>query len=565
MTDIFISYSKKNKILADQIAAYLEANGLSCWIAPRSIAPGTEYAAEIIKGIEGCKVFLLIFSETSNQSQHVLREVGRAVNRNVPFIAYRIHHIYPTQSMEYFLESVQWLNAYDDPSSHFEELLGAITNFLSRPASTLDLNTSDNQKTFPIKTFPLSKYKSYVLGALTTLLCIFIITLVTKPGSILSSSTNELSIAPSAESPTPNHIDSESSTSNDMPSSTDASLGDTPPESPSEETSPTTSNTPSAVSEEVTKDTDISNPIMDSDEVPAVKAQTPDTTKSLADELSVGSYIQLGTYYPSGYSDSSHDHKLDWLVLNIDKATGTALCLSSNIIDVKFFDGAESGNRSYDKNGNAFQPAQAASYTPSQMAEFFGNSDWKTSNIRAWLNSTQAKVTYSGQAPTNDSASIYENDYAAEPGFLYHFSDTDKNLLLSHKTTTPCNALGSGTETTEDKVFLLSVDEAKQYLINQNLLLYAKATSSALHSDGTGIVKSNKDMGYPNYNWLLRTPDTKSSCKIMVVGDGGYFGNDFFYEDANAAYLGIRPAVLININTSSFSGQGNASKPYILG
>ena len=199
------------------------------------------------------------------------------------------------------------------------------------------------------------------------------------------------------------------------------------------------------------------------------------------------------------------------------------------------------------------------------MEEFFGNSDWKTSNIRAWLNSTQAKVTYSGQAPTNDSASIYENDYAAEPGFLYHFSDTDKNLLLSHKTTTPCNALGSGTETTEDKVFLLSVDEAKQYLINQNLLLYAKATSSALHSDGTGIVKSNKDMGYPNYNWLLRTPDTKSSCKIMVVGDGGYFGNDFFYEDANAAYLGIRPAVLININTSSFSGQGNASKPYILG
>jgi len=37
--DIFISHSSADCAAAEQICAYLEATGLSCWIAPRDIPP----------------------------------------------------------------------------------------------------------------------------------------------------------------------------------------------------------------------------------------------------------------------------------------------------------------------------------------------------------------------------------------------------------------------------------------------------------------------------------------------------------------------------------------------
>ena len=80
-------------------------------IAPRDITPGREYGEAIIDAIENSKALLLIFSEYSNESPHVLREVERAVSKKVPAIAYRISNTTPCKSMEYFLLSNQWLNA----------------------------------------------------------------------------------------------------------------------------------------------------------------------------------------------------------------------------------------------------------------------------------------------------------------------------------------------------------------------------------------------------------------------------------------------------------------------
>lgn len=557
MTDVFISYSKKNQELANQICQFLESHDVTCWIAPRNIAPGTEYAAEIIKGIEGCKVFLLIFSEFSDDSQHVLREVGRAVHRNVPFIAYRIQHIYPTNSMEYFLESVQWLNAYDDPYKHFDELLHSVSSLINKDAKPfIQTTNAPSQKAIAHK-----GYAKYAIPALACLLLIcFIITLADSSSNRLEEVTSTFTIVPEStlsleepsSEPTPNDIIAFSESS---PSPTDEEANDSP--TANNDVSLASSN---SSSNEVANHT---NDIPAEDTVSNQKSTPVD--QALSQVLSVGNYIQLGTYYPSGYSDANNDSKINWLVLNVDKSAGTAFCVSSNILDIKLFDGSESGHSSHDKAGTRYQTANDASYTATQMTEFFGNSDWSTSNIRTWLNSTNAQVSYPDQSPTNDSTSIFENDYAHEAGFLYHFSDSDKNLLISKTLTTPANALGSGSKTTNDKVFLLSLDEVKQYIIGQNLMLYAKPTTSAANSDGTGIYTSNKEMGYPNYNWLLRTPNTSSSCKIMLVGDGGYNDEDFFYVDANSSYVGIRPAVVINISTSTYSGQGTSTSPYIIG
>ena len=50
--DVFISYSSQDKPVADAVCAGLEAAKIRCWIAPRDVRPGMDYASEIIEAIK---------------------------------------------------------------------------------------------------------------------------------------------------------------------------------------------------------------------------------------------------------------------------------------------------------------------------------------------------------------------------------------------------------------------------------------------------------------------------------------------------------------------------------
>jgi len=42
--EVFISHSIKDKAAAEAVCAKLEEQKIRCWIAPRDIAPGTDWA-----------------------------------------------------------------------------------------------------------------------------------------------------------------------------------------------------------------------------------------------------------------------------------------------------------------------------------------------------------------------------------------------------------------------------------------------------------------------------------------------------------------------------------------
>ena len=77
--DVFISYSSQDKVIADSVCATLESRKIRCWIAPRDVAPGQSWAAALVNAISSSRVFVLVFSEGSNKSMQVIREVGEAV------------------------------------------------------------------------------------------------------------------------------------------------------------------------------------------------------------------------------------------------------------------------------------------------------------------------------------------------------------------------------------------------------------------------------------------------------------------------------------------------------
>ncbi len=117
--DVFISYSGNDKATALETCSALEAAGLRCWIAPRDVRPGVWYAGEIMEAIDSCRVMVLIFSSSANASPSVQREIERAASKGVQIVPMRIEPIMPTQSMEYFLGSIQWFDAIEPPLSRY--------------------------------------------------------------------------------------------------------------------------------------------------------------------------------------------------------------------------------------------------------------------------------------------------------------------------------------------------------------------------------------------------------------------------------------------------------------
>jgi len=129
--DVFVSYSSKDKAIADSIVAALEQNGIRCWCAPRDIQPSEDWGKAITSAIEGSRVFLMIFSGNANQSQHVLDELLLAINLQVVILPFRIENLDPEGAMKLHLSSRHWLDAFE-PSwkSHIKPLVKNVSFIL---------------------------------------------------------------------------------------------------------------------------------------------------------------------------------------------------------------------------------------------------------------------------------------------------------------------------------------------------------------------------------------------------------------------------------------------------
>jgi hypothetical protein len=131
--DIFISYSHEDKPIADAICASLESENIRCWIAPRDVLPGEDYPAAIINAIEACRIMVLVFSSKSNSSDHVTRELTKAVSSGAIIIPFRIEDIPLSKNMEYLIGIPHWLDALTPPlEQHIDRLVQTIKVLLAK-------------------------------------------------------------------------------------------------------------------------------------------------------------------------------------------------------------------------------------------------------------------------------------------------------------------------------------------------------------------------------------------------------------------------------------------------
>ena len=164
--DVFISYSSKDKNVADAVCAKLESHKVRCWIAPRDVPPGKSWAAAIVGAINESAVFVLVFSDGSNKSKQVVREVGEAVECGIPIVPLRIEDVEPSPEMRYYIKSIHWLDALTPTVAQY---LNKLTNSV-RALLSVEIDEKLTPETVSVvqppaqKRWPLPRWASALLS-----------------------------------------------------------------------------------------------------------------------------------------------------------------------------------------------------------------------------------------------------------------------------------------------------------------------------------------------------------------------------------------------------------------
>ncbi len=119
-SQIFISYSKQDKEIADLICHALEKRLISCWIAPRDIDVGEDWADQIVKAIESNKSFVVIISDHSMESNEVLKEITLASEMKKKIFAICINGCELSKGYKYHLSIAQRMDLCEN---NLEEII----------------------------------------------------------------------------------------------------------------------------------------------------------------------------------------------------------------------------------------------------------------------------------------------------------------------------------------------------------------------------------------------------------------------------------------------------------
>ena len=108
---VFVSHNSVDHLAAAEICRALEARAIPCWIAPRDIAPGTDWADAIIAGIAETDMLLLVHSDATSTSAMVRRELNAALAAAMPILPVRTDGAVPRDGVQFYLSATHWLDA----------------------------------------------------------------------------------------------------------------------------------------------------------------------------------------------------------------------------------------------------------------------------------------------------------------------------------------------------------------------------------------------------------------------------------------------------------------------
>lgn len=167
--EVFISHSSNDRQIAIALCNYLESRNINCWMAPRNISVGKDYAQSIMEAIESSAIMILILSDAANNSKHVRNEIERAFNHQLVIMPFRVENIMPGRSLEYFLSATHWLDAFDEKPEKYFPLLYANCKSILQADTPLETSAQTNIVARKKTPAPVKKYLLIALACVIVL------------------------------------------------------------------------------------------------------------------------------------------------------------------------------------------------------------------------------------------------------------------------------------------------------------------------------------------------------------------------------------------------------------
>ena len=128
---VFISYSRKDKEVAQYICEILKKNGIEFWIDKEGIYSSSNYKELIVDAIEISKVVIFISSANSNNSINVIREIGYAVNMNKSILPIKLDETPYAKSIRLDISDIDMID-FKNPLESSKRLITSLMYVLNK-------------------------------------------------------------------------------------------------------------------------------------------------------------------------------------------------------------------------------------------------------------------------------------------------------------------------------------------------------------------------------------------------------------------------------------------------
>ncbi|MCJ7568724.1 MAG: TIR domain-containing protein [Anaerolineales bacterium] len=126
MTDVFISYSRKDIAFARLLHQALKENDLETWIDWQDIPPSADWLTEVYEAIEQTDTFIFIISPTSVSSEICSMEIAHAAKHHKRLIPIVINDI-DAQSVPSQLAALNWIFFKEEDQDYRDAVQDLIT------------------------------------------------------------------------------------------------------------------------------------------------------------------------------------------------------------------------------------------------------------------------------------------------------------------------------------------------------------------------------------------------------------------------------------------------------
>ena len=110
MTQVFTSYSRRDRETVDQIVGEVESTGIDVWIDREDIKAGNMWRVQIVQAIDTCAAFLLMLSPNSAVSDNVRKEIDLAQDSGRSIFAVMLEPVKLPAEIRYQLAGLQFID-----------------------------------------------------------------------------------------------------------------------------------------------------------------------------------------------------------------------------------------------------------------------------------------------------------------------------------------------------------------------------------------------------------------------------------------------------------------------